>query len=78
MASPVFDREGVVAGAIGFVGPVERLLAPRDDRDREAEAPAPARARDEHAVAVREIARLLSRDLGAGRPTPRRFVAEAS
>jgi len=60
IAAPVFDRDGVV-GAIGLIGPVERLLA--------------AAARDGHAVAVRETARLLSRDLGGGRSTPRRFVA---
>jgi DNA-binding IclR family transcriptional regulator len=67
IAAPVFDRDGVV-GAIGLVGPVERLLAEG--------------VREQLAVAVREIARLLSRDLGAGRPT-RQFqlappVAEAS
>ena len=60
IAAPVFDRDGVV-GAIGLIGPVERLLA--------------AEARDGHAVAVRETAKLLSRDLGGGRSTPRRFVA---
>jgi DNA-binding IclR family transcriptional regulator len=60
IAAPVFDRDGVV-GAIGVVGPVERLLA--------------ADIRDVHAVAVRETARLLSRDLGAGRPVPRRIGA---
>lgn len=63
IAAPVFDRDGVV-GSIGLVGPVERLLADR--------------GRDEAAVAVREIARLLSRDLGAGRPHPRRFVGETA
>jgi DNA-binding IclR family transcriptional regulator len=63
IAAPVLDRDGVV-GAIGLVGPVERLLDPA--------------RRDEHAVAVREIARMLSRDLGAGRPSLRRFVSEAS
>lgn len=57
IAAPVFDRDGVV-GAIGVVGPVERLLA---DGVREA-----------HAVAVRETARMLSRELGAGRP-PRQY-----
>jgi DNA-binding IclR family transcriptional regulator len=87
VAAPVFDRDGVV-GAIGLVGPVERLLGGfREERDRAdrgdrpapgADSPGPARASDEHAVAVRETARLLSRDLGAGRPTPRRFIAEAS
>jgi DNA-binding IclR family transcriptional regulator len=60
IAAPVFDRDGVV-GAIGLVGPVERLLAEG--------------TREEHAVAVRETARLLSRDLGAGRPTLRQSVA---
>jgi DNA-binding IclR family transcriptional regulator len=63
IAAPVFDRDGVV-GAIGLVGPVERLLADG--------------TREEHAVAVRETARLLSRDLGAGRVPLRRYVAEAS
>lgn len=53
IASPVFDRSGAVVGALGIVGPVERVLA--------------ASARQEHAVAVREIARNLSRDLGAPR-----------
>ncbi|MFG2196692.1 IclR family transcriptional regulator [Streptomyces sp. NPDC048639] len=53
IASPVFDRYGDPAGAIGTVGPVERLLAEAD--------------RQRHAVAVREVATLLSRELGAGR-----------
>ncbi|MFI6283709.1 IclR family transcriptional regulator [Streptomyces sp. NPDC051018] len=53
IASPVFDRSGAVAGAIGIVGPAERMLA--------------APARQELAVAVRETARNLSRDLGAPR-----------
>jgi DNA-binding IclR family transcriptional regulator len=64
VAAPVFARDDGVAGAIGLVGPVERLLAPQ--------------ARDGYAVAVRDTARLLSRDLGAGRPQLRRFVGEAS
>jgi DNA-binding IclR family transcriptional regulator len=51
VAAPVFDRSGEVAGAIGVVGPVERLLA---------EGP-----REDIAIAVRETARNLSRDLGA-------------
>jgi DNA-binding IclR family transcriptional regulator len=63
IAAPVLDRDGVV-GAIGLVGPVERLL---DDERR-----------DEYAVAVRETARMLARELGAARPAVRRFVAEAS
>jgi DNA-binding IclR family transcriptional regulator len=62
IAAPVRDRDGVV-GAIGLVGPVERLL----DEAR----------RDDYAVAVRETARMVSRDMGAGRPALRRF-SEAS
>ncbi|MEU9335366.1 IclR family transcriptional regulator [Streptomyces sp. NPDC048290] len=54
IASPVFDRSGEVAGAIGIVGPVERVL----------DGPA---SRQDLAVAVRETARNLSRDLGASR-----------
>lgn len=57
IASPVFDRSGEVVGAIGLVGPVERLLAES--------------ARQELAVAVRETARNLSRDLGAPRGSAR-------
>ncbi|WP_394827292.1 IclR family transcriptional regulator [Pendulispora albinea] len=53
IAAPVFDRAGRVVGAMGIVGPVERLLAEP--------------AREEHAIAVREVARNLSRDLGAPR-----------
>ncbi|WP_327321279.1 hypothetical protein OG735_01335 [Streptomyces sp. NBC_01210] len=52
IASPVYDSSGPV-GAIGVVGPVERLLA------------GPVRV--ELAVAVREAGRSLSRDLGAPR-----------
>src|SRR5439155_12004540 len=52
LAAPVFDRAGL-AGAIGLVGPVERLLAEGADR--------------ELAVKVREVAWQLSRELGAGR-----------
>ncbi|MFI1566833.1 IclR family transcriptional regulator [Streptomyces sp. NPDC020490] len=55
IASPVFDRSGAVVGAIGVVGPVERVLAQP--------------ARQELAVTVRETARNLSRDLGAPRGT---------
>jgi DNA-binding IclR family transcriptional regulator len=58
IAAPVFDRSGEVVGAIGIVGPVERLLAET--------------ARQELAVAVRETARNLSRDLGAPRGTAQR------
>jgi DNA-binding IclR family transcriptional regulator len=53
IAAPVFDRSGGVAGAIGIIGPIERIF---DDS-----------ARQEHIVAVREVARHLSRELGAGR-----------
>lgn len=53
VAAPIMNREGAVAGAIGVVGPVERLLA--------------AEMRDEVVRAVTESARGVSRDLGAGR-----------
>ncbi|GAA3904892.1 IclR family transcriptional regulator [Streptomyces lacrimifluminis] len=53
IASPVFDRHGDPTGAIGIVGPVERLLTDADQQ--------------RHAVAVREVATQLSRELGAGR-----------
>jgi DNA-binding IclR family transcriptional regulator len=53
IAAPIVSREGTVAGAIGLVGPAERLLAPD--------------ARDELVRAVVESARSVSRDLGAGR-----------
>lgn len=53
VAAPVFDWSGRVVGALGVVGPAERLLA---DGTR-------ARLAD----AVRSTARALSRDLGAGR-----------
>ncbi|MBO3745299.1 IclR family transcriptional regulator [Streptosporangiaceae bacterium NEAU-GS5] len=54
LAAPVFGRDGSVAGAIGVVGPTERLL---EDR------------LEEIAQAVRETARAVSRDLGAPRGT---------
>jgi DNA-binding IclR family transcriptional regulator len=53
VAAPIMNRHGTVAGAIGVVGPAERLLGPG--------------ARDELARAVVESARSVSRDLGAGR-----------
>jgi DNA-binding IclR family transcriptional regulator len=53
IAAPIINREGSVAGAIGVVGPAERLLA--------------LALRDELARAVTESARGISRDLGAGR-----------
>lgn len=58
IAAPVFDRSGQVVGAIGIVGPVERVLVEP--------------AREGHAIAVRETARNLSRDLGAARTTASR------
>lgn len=53
VAAPVFTRAGAVLGAIGVVGPVERLL--------------PAGGRADTAIAVRETARSISRDLSGGR-----------
>jgi DNA-binding IclR family transcriptional regulator len=53
IASPVFDHRGQPAGAIGVVGPVERLLP---------DGPAPALV-----AAVKEAGHGLSRDMGAGR-----------
>src|SRR5207248_2250308 len=49
VAAPIFGRDGVVAGAVGVVGAVERLLAPA--------------ARGELVRAVTEAARAISRDL---------------
>jgi DNA-binding IclR family transcriptional regulator len=57
IASPVFDNRGAVVGALGVSGPVERLLP---------QGPDPSLA-----ALVREAARALSRDLGAGRASPR-------
>jgi DNA-binding IclR family transcriptional regulator len=53
IAAPIVSREGTVAGAIGLVGPAERLLG--------------AGARNKLVRAVVESARSVSRDLGAGR-----------
>jgi DNA-binding IclR family transcriptional regulator len=53
LAAPVFDWSGRAVGALGIVGPAERLL---DDERR-----------PRLADAVRSTARALSRDLGAGR-----------
>jgi DNA-binding IclR family transcriptional regulator len=53
IAAPVFDKAGAVVGAIGTMGPVERLLAKDHRRDGVA--------------AVRDAARNLSRELGAAR-----------
>lgn len=54
IAAAVFDHRGHPAGAIGVVGPVERLIAEA--------GPSPSLV-----AAVRETARGLSRDMGAGR-----------
>ena len=53
LAAPVWDWSGRVVGALGIVGPADRLL---DDERR-----------GRLAEAVRSTARALSRDLGAGR-----------
>jgi DNA-binding IclR family transcriptional regulator len=53
VAAPILGRDGIVAGSIGVVGAVERLLAPT--------------ARGELVRAVTEAARGISRDLGATR-----------
>ncbi|MFI1221094.1 MULTISPECIES: IclR family transcriptional regulator [unclassified Streptomyces] len=53
IAAPIFDRTGCAAGAIGLVGPVERLL---DEGHRQG-----------CSIATRETARSLSRELGAHR-----------
>jgi DNA-binding IclR family transcriptional regulator len=54
VASPVFEHTGHAVGAIGVVGPVERLLPE-------------GRARQDVVAAVKEVARGLSRDLGGVR-----------
>jgi DNA-binding IclR family transcriptional regulator len=56
IAAPVFDRHGVVAGAIGLVGPAERLTPD-------------AHPQAAFVSAVKEAGRGLSRDMGAGRRT---------
>jgi DNA-binding IclR family transcriptional regulator len=53
IAAPILGRDDVVAGAIGVVGPADRLLAVAN--------------RDELVRAVVTAARAVSRDLGAGR-----------
>ncbi|WP_307848198.1 IclR family transcriptional regulator [Microbispora oryzae] len=64
IAAPVFGRDGSVAGAVGAIGPAERLL----DRER----------REDVARAVRETARAVSRDLGAPRSAGHRDPAAFS
>lgn len=54
VAAPVLDHAGHPVGAIGVVGPVERLLPG-------------GRSRDDVVAAVKEVARGLSRDLGGVR-----------
>jgi DNA-binding IclR family transcriptional regulator len=54
IAAALFDHRGAVVGAIGLAGPVERLL--------------PDGPPAETVAAVKEAARGLSRELGAGRP----------
>jgi DNA-binding IclR family transcriptional regulator len=53
LAAPLFDNRGAVVGAIGLAGPVEHLLP---------DGPAA-----EAVAAVKQAARGLSRELGAGR-----------
>ncbi len=53
VAAPIINRAGAVVGAIGVVGPAERLLDPKP--------------REEIIRAVADCARGVSRDLGAGR-----------
>ena len=53
IAAPVHDWSGRVVGALGIVGPADRLLDAGQERRL--------------ADAVRSTARALSRDLGAGR-----------
>ena len=55
VAAPIFDRRGEAAGAIGVVGPVERIYDGR---------PQP---RADIVTHVRDAARAISRDLGGGR-----------
>lgn len=51
IAAPIFDRRGEAAGAIGIVGPVERLYVDGS-------------VRADHAGHVRDAARAISRDFG--------------
>jgi DNA-binding IclR family transcriptional regulator len=53
LAAPVYDWSGRVVGALGIVGPAERVLDLNQER--------------RFVDAVRSTARALSRDLGAGR-----------
>lgn len=53
IAAPIFDHRGAPIGAVGIAGPVERLLPDGPD--------------DELVAAVKQAARSLSREMGAGR-----------
>jgi DNA-binding IclR family transcriptional regulator len=54
VAAPIFDRRGIAAGAVGVVGPVDRIAKGRSPRP-------------ELVSHVRDAARAISRDLGGGR-----------
>jgi DNA-binding IclR family transcriptional regulator len=72
IAAPIFGRDSVVAGAVGLVGPADRLLGPAEvqpDLDRP-DGAHPDVPRPELARAVQDAARAISRDLGAGRGSP--------
>jgi DNA-binding IclR family transcriptional regulator len=64
VAAPVFDHAGHAVGAIGVVGPVERLLSD-------------GTAAGEVVAAVKEAARGLSRDLGGVRRYARGRISTA-
>jgi DNA-binding IclR family transcriptional regulator len=71
IAAPIFARDSVVAGAVGVVGPADRLLVPEGEPDpARPDDSRPQVARPELARAVQEAARAISRDLGAGRGSP--------
>jgi DNA-binding IclR family transcriptional regulator len=57
IAAPVFDHQGVPVGAVGIAGPVERLLPDGPDEQLVAD--------------VKQTARSLSREMGAGRSAAR-------
>jgi DNA-binding IclR family transcriptional regulator len=57
IAASVFDHRGMPIGAIGIAGPVERLLPDGPD--------------PQLVAAVKQVARSLSRDMGAGRASGR-------
>jgi DNA-binding IclR family transcriptional regulator len=57
IAAPIFDHRGQPIGAIGIAGPVERLLPDGPD--------------EALVAAVKQVARNLSRDMGAGRTATR-------